>query len=73
MQLKRLIMLEYCKKVLNAVQDDEYLFKKELIKSISWLNDSDQIKLKEWVKNKYNYKHSDVIKEIIQTKYSFAS
>lgn len=41
-------MLEFTKKILNNVSFDKMLFKKELKKSISWLNKKDIILLKIW-------------------------
>ncbi len=41
-------MLEFTKNILKKVSFDKYLFKKELTKSIRWLNKNDLIKLKIW-------------------------
>ncbi|WP_430812823.1 MULTISPECIES: hypothetical protein [unclassified Carboxylicivirga] len=66
-------MFELCKTVLNGVHEDKSLFRKELIKSISWLNADDQIKLQAWVRKRFGDVHADVIDEILNTKYLFAS
>ncbi len=66
-------MLELCMSVLNGVHEDKKLFRKELIKSMSWLNTSDQIKLQIWVRKHFMDEHADVIDEILSTKYLFAS
>nr|WP_321452327.1 hypothetical protein [uncultured Carboxylicivirga sp.] len=66
-------MLECCKTVLNGVHEDKFLFRKELIKSLSWLNAEDQHKLQIWVRDHYYCEHADVIEEILNTKYNFAS
>ena len=41
-------MLEFSKKVLNKVSFDKKLFKKELQKSLRWLNKGEMIHLKIW-------------------------
>ena len=66
-------MLEYCKIVLNGVHEDKKLFRKELIKSMSWLNTDEQTQFAAWVREKFNHQHSEIIDEILNTKYSFAS
>ena len=57
-------MLELQKFVLEHVRDDVQLFKKELIKSIKWLNQPDLEKLKEWVWNEFGNTHADIIKDV---------
>ncbi len=66
-------MLEYCKIVLNGVHEDKKLFRKELIKSIAWLKAEEQNEFISWVKNNFQDQHADVIDEILNTKYNFAS
>lgn len=66
-------MLEHCKTVLNGVHEDKRLFRKELIKSLSWLNEEEQVQLKTWVRKNFLLEHADVIQEIINTQYNFAS
>lgn len=66
-------MLESCKIVLNGVRDDKQLFKKELIKSLAWLNTNEQKQLSRWVKENFYNQHADVINEILLTKYDYAS
>ncbi len=41
-------MLEFSKKILRKVSFDKVLFKKELFKSIGWLNKKEVLKLKIW-------------------------
>lgn len=41
-------MLEFSKKILSKVSFDQQLFKKELAKSIGWLNKKEVIALKIW-------------------------
>jgi hypothetical protein len=66
-------MLELCMSVLNGVHEDKKLFRKELIKSMSWLNTSDQKKLQIWVRKHFMDEHADIIDEILSAKYSFTS
>ena len=41
-------MLEFSKKILSKVSFDKILFKKELRKSVNWMNKKDIIHLKIW-------------------------
>tara|TARA_B100000579_G_C22521991_1_gene706621 strand:- start:241 stop:426 length:186 start_codon:yes stop_codon:yes gene_type:complete len=41
-------MLEFSKKILSKVSFDKKLFKKELAKSIGWLNKQEVLALKTW-------------------------
>ncbi len=66
-------MLELCKTVLNGVHEDKNLFRKELIKSLSWLDQEDQDKFQRWVRERFGNEYPDIIDEILKTKYSFAS
>lgn len=66
-------MLEHQKIVLQGVSYDKYLFRKELIKSLSWLNKSDQQTLIKWVKEKFASRHADVIIDVLYPKYDYAS
>ncbi len=66
-------MLDLCKTVLEGVHEDKNLFRKELIKSMSWLNAEDQLKFQAWVRKTFGHRHADVIEEILNTKYLFAS
>jgi hypothetical protein len=59
-------MLEHQKIVLSGVVDDESLFRKELKKSISWLDPQEIIQLRKWLmKMELSPKHSDIIKELL--------
>ena len=53
-------MLKYCKTILANVSFDKKLFKKELKKSIKWLNYNERIILKSWCLT-YVAKYKDVI------------
>lgn len=66
-------MLEHQKKVLTSVSFDKPLFRKELIKSLSWLNEEEQIQLAKWVKENFAHLHSDIIMDVFYPKYDYAS
>ncbi|MGK7393879.1 MAG: hypothetical protein ACNS62_04875 [Candidatus Cyclobacteriaceae bacterium M3_2C_046] len=52
-------MLEYTKTILQKIDFSTLLFKKELKKSITWLNHQEQEELYRWVKSKYGSKYDD--------------
>ena len=60
-------MLEFCKNILEKVSFDQVLFKKELIKSIQWINTTDAISLREWCIEMYGNKYSDIIQKAFET------
>jgi len=41
-------MLKLCKRVLRKVSFDHFLFQKELIKSIKWIDKGEAKRLKNW-------------------------
>ena len=57
-------MLEYAKVVLLGVCFRELLFKKELIKIISWSQPHEKPEIKRYVYDKYYYMYPDTIDEI---------
>ena len=57
-------MLEYQKMILNKVSFDKRLFKKELLKSFKWLEPEEIKNLQDWVQDKHNNEHSDIIEEV---------
>ena len=57
-------MLEHQKIVLSGVKDDTRLFKKELYKSLKWLNPVEQCQLKEWVNKNYSLLHKTIAEEV---------
>jgi len=57
-------MLELQKFVLQHVHHDALLFKKELIKSILWLDYTELVKLKEWVWSEFGNTHSEIINDV---------
>ena len=51
-------MLNFSKKILKKVSFDQALFKKELTKSIRWLNKQEIVALKIWALTSFTqYKH----------------
>ena len=56
-------MLDYVKTILIKVSFDKSLFKKELEKSLKWLETEEILKLKDWVVEKYNHMYKDIISE----------
>ena len=66
-------MLEHQKIVLNGVKDDKRLFRKELIKSLIWLNAQEQTQLRKWVYENFHHLHAEIIKDVLHPKYEQAS
>ena len=58
-------MLEHQIIVLRGVGHDKYLFRKELLKSMTWLNAEDQGNLLRWVSENYQFHHPEILKEAI--------
>jgi len=63
-------MLEHQKIVLRGVAQDEALFRKELIKSMEWLNAPEQDQLRRWVRENFSHLHGKIIKEILDPSYA---
>ena len=61
-------MFKHQKTVLDGVSDNERLFKKELEKSLKWLNPADQPLFKDWVKNTYYNKYPEIIEKLLSSK-----
>ncbi|MDC0584595.1 hypothetical protein OAO55_02570 [Bacteroidales bacterium] len=57
-------MLTLQKHVLENVRHDPELFRKELQKSINWLDTDDIINLKNWTLDKFENQHLNIIKEV---------
>ena len=66
-------MLEHQKIVLKGVSNDKKLFRKELIKSLAWLNAYELTQLRLWLRENFYQKHSDIIKEVLYPEYQEAS
>ena len=58
-------MLEHQMKVLQNVACDQELFKKELYKSLAWLNAHDLTQLRVWLRKKYWSSHRELIEEVM--------
>ncbi|PKQ64859.1 hypothetical protein BZG02_03125 [Labilibaculum filiforme] len=57
-------MLEHQKFVLKSVSGQDHLFRKELLKSLNWLNGSEQIELFNWLKSNSYFSNEDCVKEV---------
>jgi hypothetical protein len=66
-------MLEHQKIVLDRVKNDKQLFRKELIKSMVWLDVHQQTQLRKWVREKFYHLHTDVIKDVFYPKYDYVN
>lgn len=66
-------MLEHQKIVIKGVIHDKDLFKKELIKSLCWLESGEQQKFQQWIIDNYKNIHPEIIDEIIYSKINYAS
>ena len=62
-------MLEHQMTVLKGVSHDKTLFKKELMKSLAWLNAQDQTQLWRWVNENYQHVHPEIIRELLYSSY----
>lgn len=60
-------MLEHQKYVIEKVSHDKYLFRKELVKSLGWLNSNEVYELYKWVKSNYMGSHKDIIYEVFNS------
>lgn len=60
-------MYELSKKVLTKVSFDRKLFKKELLKSIKWLQPKESLMLKAWCLATFGHMHKEVILEVFET------
>lgn len=57
-------MLEHQKKVLLGVAKNPYLFRKELLKSFSWLSAEEVDVFYKWVKKEFDAQYSHLIAEV---------
>lgn len=58
--------------ILQKVSDDRDVFKKELKKSLVWLNSFETMELKKWVYDKFGDTHRQHIKEVFELFYQEA-
>ncbi|MBN2668028.1 MAG: hypothetical protein JXR60_02265 [Bacteroidales bacterium] len=63
-------MLDHQKKVLTAIHDNETLFRKELIKSLVWLNAHEQTEFRKWVREQFSHRYQKLINEVLYSKMS---
>jgi len=56
-------MLEFCKDILQKVSFNQSLFKKELLKSVMWLNKKERVMLQVWCIATFGHLYGDVIIE----------
>jgi hypothetical protein len=63
-------MLELSKQILQKVSFDRELFKKELRKSISWINPNERSDLKEWCLATFGMVYKDLILDVFDRKMS---
>lgn len=57
-------MLEHQKIVLENVSSDVRLFKKEIYKSLSWLEPSEIEEFKSWLVRRFNRSHAEILLEV---------
>ncbi len=61
-------MLEHQKVVLIGVSNNPELFRKELYKSIIWLNSDEIGNLRRWIKDKFDGIYDKLIREVFNPK-----
>ncbi|NBC82981.1 MAG: hypothetical protein GVY19_06320 [Bacteroidetes bacterium] len=59
-------MLEHQKLILQQVSNDPELFRKEVLKSISWLPSYEIIKLHTWLRQNYYASYKELISDIFE-------
>jgi hypothetical protein len=58
-------MLELTKKILRNVSFDPKLFRKELLKSLNWIRDIDELKkFKDWCLNEFGSIYPIILQEV---------
>ncbi len=57
-------MLELQQLTLQNLCGDKDLFKKELLKSVKWLQSYEIFQLRRWLKNNFRETHGDIISEV---------
>jgi hypothetical protein len=60
------MLLEHQKIMIRQIGGNKALFKKELQKSLQWLNEGDLEDLKGWVRENYHEQHADIISEVFK-------
>jgi len=64
-------MLEHQKIVLQAVADNEQLFRKELKKSLTWLNNEEISQLEKWLIENFSQSHAKTIQQVLYPRRSY--
>jgi len=54
-------MLEHQKMILRAISDDEELFKKEMIKALTWLKPREKSIFRKWLRENYLQQYPDLV------------
>jgi hypothetical protein len=58
-------MMELSKKILMKVSFDPKLFQKELLKALTWISDTEEIrKLKEWCQKEFGRKYPLILQKV---------
>lgn len=58
-------MLDLTKKILHNVSFDPNLFRKELIKSLRWITDNEELrKFKEWCLQEFGSRYPTILQEV---------
>jgi hypothetical protein len=65
-------MLEHQMHILRAVADNRELFRKELLKSIKWLNPDQLPEFKQWVNENFHQQYPHMIDEAFYSKPGYA-
>ncbi|TLX77044.1 hypothetical protein E9993_05005 [Labilibacter sediminis] len=58
-------MLKHQKAVLNGVRNNRNLFKKELIKSLHWMSNSELSQFVKWVKTNFYREYAELINDVL--------
>jgi len=63
-------MLELSKKILEKVSFDHSLFRKELRKSLKWIDPKERMALKAWCLATFGAGYSDIVTEVFESSIS---
>ncbi len=63
-------MLELSKQILEKVSFDRSLFKKELKKSLRWIQPQERVHLKAWCMTTFGAIYGDLIREVFESQMS---
>ena len=59
-------MLEHQKLIIAKVSHDREMFRKEIVKTLKWVESHEIIHLHQWLKDNYGKKHAETIREIFK-------